>query len=168
MEFIIAKNPNFPGAQEKLTEVLVLSTIPTPAPTITPTATPDFSGAESAFARAQELIRLQDWAGALAALDTIRKLDPTYKTAQVDGMYYFALRNQGHNLITSQGNLEGGIYFLTLAERFGPLDNTANGLREGARAYITGATFWELDWEQAVFYFSQVAGGWPSLLGWRQ
>ncbi len=48
-------------------------------------------------------------------------------------MYYFALRNYGHDLITKQGNLEGGIYYLTLAERFGPLDNTAIGLREGAR-----------------------------------
>lgn len=163
LEFIIQKNPSYPGAQEKLTEVLVLSTIPTPAPTITPTATPDFSGAESAFARAQELIRAQDWAGALGALDTIRKLDPTYKTAQVDGMYYFALRNHGHNLITTQGNLEGGIYYLTLAERFGPLDNNSNALREGARAYAIGASFWELDWEQAVIYFEQVALGFPSL-----
>lgn len=163
LEFIISKDPNFPGAQEKLTEVLVLSTIPTATAAPTITATPDFSGAESAFARAQELIRAQDYPGALTALDTIRKLDPTYKTAQVDGMYYFALRNHGYNLITQQGNLEGGIYYLTLAERFGPLDNTANGLREGARAYITGASFWELDWEQAVNYFSQVAAGWPSL-----
>jgi hypothetical protein len=109
------------------------------------------------------LIRAQDWPGALGALDTIRKLDPTYKTAQVDGMYYFALRNHGYALITNEGNLEGGIYYLTLAERFGPLDNSANGLREGARAYITGASFWELNWEQAVFYFEQVGLGWPSL-----
>ncbi|MCQ3937622.1 MAG: hypothetical protein DPW18_11330 [Chloroflexi bacterium] len=163
LEYIISKDPNFPGAQEKLTEVLVLSSIPTATPAPTLTATPDFSGAESAFARAQELIRAQDWLGALTALDTIRKLDRNFKTAQVDGMYYFALRNQGYDLITKQGNLEGGIYYLTLAERFGPLDNTANGLREGARAYITGASFWELDWEQAVNYFSQVAAGWPSL-----
>jgi hypothetical protein len=63
-------------------------------------------------------------------------------------MYYFALRNHGYDLITKEGNLEGGIYHLTLAERFGPLDNTANGLREGARIYITGASFWELNWEQ--------------------
>ncbi len=163
LEFVIDTDPSFPGASEKLTEVLVLSVIPTPTPLPTLTSTPDFSGAESAYARAQQLILAQDWAGALTALDTIRKLDPSYKTAQVDGMYYFALRNQGHALITKEGNLEGGIYFLTLAERFGPLDNTAVGLREGARAYITGASFWELDWKQAVAYFSQVAAGWPSL-----
>ena len=163
LEFIIQSDPSFPGAQEKLTEVLVLSNVPTPTAAPTATATPDFSGAESAFARAQELIRAQDWNGALTALDTIRKLDPNYKAAQVDGMYYFALRNKGHDLITKEGNLEGGIYYITLAERFGPLDNTARGLRDGARAYMVGASFWELDWEQAKNNFEQVAAGWPSM-----
>lgn len=163
LEFIISNDPGYPGAGQKLTEVLVLSVIPTPTPMPTVTSTPDFSGAESAYQRAQQLILAQDWPGALSALDTIRKLDPSYKTAQVDGMYYFSLRNYGHALITQQGNLEGGIYYLTLAERFGPLDNTAVGLREGARMYITGASFWELDWKQAVDYFSQVGAGWPSL-----
>jgi len=163
LEFVINTDPNYPGASAKLTELLVLSSIPTPTPAPTATSTPDFSGAESAYQRAQQLILAQDWPGSLTALDTIRKLDPTYKTAQVDGMYYFALRNNGYDLITKQGNLEGGIYFLTLAERFGPLDNTAKGLREGARMYITGASFWELDWSQAVEYFSQVSAGWPSL-----
>jgi tetratricopeptide (TPR) repeat protein len=163
LEFIIANEPSYPGAQQKLTEVLVMSSIPTLTPTVTVTSTPDFSGAESAFQRAQQLILAQDWPNALSALDTIRKLDPSYKTAQVDGMYYFALRNYGYDLIKKQGNLEGGIYQLTLAERFGPLDNTAVGLREGARMYITGASFWELDWAQAVAYFSQVGSGWPSM-----
>jgi hypothetical protein len=163
LEFIISHDPNYPGAADKLTEVLVKSTIPTSTPTPTLTATPDFSGAESAFTRAQQLIQAQDWPGALGALDTIRKLDPTYKTAQVDGMYYFGLRNYGVDQITKQCNLEGGIYHLTLAERFGPLDKSAAGLREGARLYITGASFWELDWSQAVNYFAQVNSGWPAL-----
>jgi tetratricopeptide (TPR) repeat protein len=163
LKFIIQNDPNFPGAQTKLTEVMVLSVIPTPTPMPTVTSTPDFSGAESAYQRAQQLINAQDWANALSALDIIRKLDPTYKTAQVDGMYYFALRNYGHYLITQAGNLEGGIYELTLAERFGPLDNTAVQLREGARMYIIGASFWELDWKQAYDYFSQVGNGWPSM-----
>jgi tetratricopeptide (TPR) repeat protein len=163
LEFIIKNDPGFPGAQEKLTEVLVLSSIPTPAPTPTLTPTPDFSGAESAFARAQELIRAQDWLAAMEALDSVRKLDATFRTAQVDGMYYFVLRNYGFSLITNQGNLEGGIYHLTLAERFGPLDNSSRGLRDAARVYLTGASFWELNWEQALFYFVQVGSGWPSL-----
>ncbi|MCI0549753.1 MAG: hypothetical protein L0287_02230, partial [Anaerolineae bacterium] len=128
-----------------------------------PTTTPDFTGAEQAFTRSQQLIAAQDWTGAISALDEMRKLDPNYQTSLVDGMYYFALRNYGYDLITRQGNLEGGIYQLTLAERFGPLDRDSNGLREGARFYLIGASFWELDWEQAIFYFDQVYRGWSGL-----
>ncbi len=162
LEFIISNDPGFPGAQEKLTQVLVLRNVPTPTITPSLTPTPDFTGAEQAFTRAQQLIAAQDWQGALGALDDMRKLDPSYQQSQVDGMYYFAFRNYGYNLITQQGNLEGGIYQLTLAERFGPLDRDTNGLREGARVYIIGASFWELNWEQAVFYFDQ-ARNWGNL-----
>lgn len=163
LEFIIAHNPDFPGAQQKLTDVLVLLNKPTPSPTPSLTPTPDFTGAEQAFARAQQLIAAQDWPGAIGALDEMRKLDPNYQTSQVDGMYYFALRNYGYDLLTKQGNLEGGIYQFTLAERFGMLDRDAAGLREGARYYLIGASFWELDWQQAIFYFDQVYRGWPGL-----
>jgi len=162
LEFIISNNPSFAGAQEKLTEVLVLRNVPTPTITPSLTPTPDFTGAEQAFTRAQQLIAAQDWPGALGALDQMRKLDASYQQSQVDGMYYFALRNYGYNLIIQQGNLEGGIYQLTLAERFGPLDRDTNGLREGARVYIIGASFWELNWEQALFYFDQ-ARNWGNL-----
>jgi len=158
LEYIIGKDSSFPGAQEKLTEVLVLMNQPTPTLTPSLTPTPDFTGAEQAFTQAQQQIAAQDWPGAIGTLDQIRKLDPTYKTGQVDGMYYFALRNYGYDLITKQGNLEGGIYQFTLAERFGPLDRDAAGLREGARFYLIGASFWELDWAQALQYFNQIAG----------
>ena len=106
---------------------------------------------EEIFQRAQQYINILDWPHAIENLDTLRRKDSTYRTAEVDGMYYFSLRNYGYDLITKQGNLEGGIYQLTLAERFGPLDSTANGLREGARLYILGASFWDLDWKNAVF-----------------
>jgi tetratricopeptide (TPR) repeat protein len=162
LEWIIANDPTFPGAQEKLTEVLVLSNQPTPTLTPSLTPTPDFTGAEQAYGRAQQLIAAQDWPGAIGALDQMRKLDPNYQTSQVDGMYYFSLRNYGYSLI-QQGNLEGGIYQLTLAERFGPLDRDSNGVREGARYYLIGASFWELNWREAVNYFDQVYRGWSGL-----
>ena len=166
LEYILLKDPSFPGAQEKLTEVLVQISlregIQSPTPTPVPTTTPDFTGAEQAYSRAAQLISAQDWPGALNALDELRKLDVSYQSSQVDGMYYFALRNYGYTLITQKGNLEGGIYQLALAERFGPLDRDSNGLREGARVYLIGASFWELDWAQALFYFEQ-ARAWGNL-----
>ncbi len=157
LEYVIKNDPQFPGAQQKLTEVLVLMNAPTPTVTPSLTPTPDFSGAEQAFAKAQQLIAAQDWSNALSALDQVRKLGPSYNTSQVDGMYYFALRNYGYALV-QQGNLEGGIYYFTLAERFGPLDRDATGLRQGARYYLIGASFWQLDWKQSLDYFNQVAG----------
>jgi tetratricopeptide (TPR) repeat protein len=157
LEFILQNDPTFPGALDTLTQVLVLSNQPTPTPTASVPPTPDFGGAESAFAKAQQLVAAQDWSNALSALDQIRKLDPTYNVSLVDGMYYFSLRNYGMALI-GQGNLEGGIYQLTLAERFGPLDNTAHILHDNARIYLDAASFWELDWRRAVEAFAQLNG----------
>ncbi|MFZ5857097.1 MAG: hypothetical protein ACOYZ6_09710 [Chloroflexota bacterium] len=163
LKFIIEHNPSFPEASQKLAEVMVMAAIPTATPLPTVTPTPDLSGVEEIYQRALQASNSLDWPNALANLDTLRRKDPTYRTAEVDGMYYFALRNYGYDLIIKQGNLEGGIYQLTLAERFGPLDSQANGLREGARLYVLGASFWDLDWKNAVFYFYQLYTGWPSL-----
>jgi len=162
LEYIIQKDPSFPGAQEMLTEALIKSAVPTATITPSPTPTVDLTGVEEIFQRAQQYMNILDWPNAIANLDTLRKKDASYRVAEVDSMYYFALRNYGMDLI-KQGNLEGGIYQLTLAEHFGPLDNSANGLREAARSYITAASFWELDWKNAVAYFSEVYAGWPSL-----
>ncbi len=165
-EYIISVDPNYPGVTQALTEVMLkLSITPTVTPTLTPslTPTPDLRGVQSIFDRANQLFAAGDWNGAITALDELRKADPAFQTANVDGMYYLCLRNLGVDKISREGNLEGGIYYLTLAERFGPLDGTSLGLREGAKLYLTGASFWELDWDQVIFYFSQVYQGWPGL-----
>lgn len=163
LEYIIQNNPRFPGAQNELTKILVLSTIPTATNTPTITPTRDLRGEQAMFATAQQLIAAGDWGNAIAQLDQLRKENPRFKAAQVDGMYYFALRNYGMGMIQQGGNLEGGIYELTLAERFAPLDSTASAVREGARAYIQASSFFGVDWKRSVDYFSQVASGWPSL-----
>jgi hypothetical protein len=119
----------------------------------------------------------RDWDGIISTLDSLRKADPNYHTPEVDGMYYIALRSRGICKIYPQAfysldtqcenlhpiNLEGGIYDLTLAERFGPLDGQADSLRTYARLYITGASFWDQDWQQAQSFFLQVMSAMPSL-----
>lgn len=163
LEFILQKDAGFPGATEKLTQVLLMSSItPTPTPTPVP-PTADLRGAQALFERAQQLMAAQDWNNAILTLDQLRKEDPTYHTAEVDGMYYIALRNYGVDKIAKMGELEGGMYYLALAERFGPLDSYADSLRSGARLYTTGASFWEIDWPKAVDYFGQAANAWPSM-----
>jgi tetratricopeptide (TPR) repeat protein len=159
LEYIIGIDPSFPGAMEKLTEVMVLSTIPTATPYVSPTPEliVDETNYDGLLAQAKQLIEAQQWQNAIVVLDTLRRKDVTFHTVEVDGMYYFALRNLGVDLIQA-GNLEGGIYELTLAERFAPLDNVAHVLRDNARFYITAASFWELDWKLASQYFAQLNG----------
>lgn len=170
-QYVIQQDPNYPGVQDKLVDVLLkLSLSPTASVGITPmfTATPDLRGIESIFSQARESIAAQDWTVALENLDALRKADATYKTVEVDGMYYIALIQRGQTKIVNQDckavSLEGGIYDLTLAERFGPLDNLSEGLRNWARLYITGASFWEIDWTQVLFYFDQVYLNLPYLM----
>ena len=165
-EYIVQNDANYPGAAEGMAQaILGMNQTATPEPTLPPTltATPDLRGTEAIFANAQQLINAGDWTNALTALDQLRKDDPNYETAKVDGMYYFALRYNGYDKITKEGDLEGGIYYLTLAERFGPLDSTANDSREAARLYIIAASFWEINWEQAVNYFGQLAAYAPNI-----
>jgi tetratricopeptide (TPR) repeat protein len=167
-EYVIKLDPNFPSAQEKMTEVMMaiaLSKTPTAAaptalPTLTPT--PDTRAEEEIFINARDLVNNKDWFAALDVLDTLRNKNINYRTIEVDGMYYTALRFRGLAKINT-GNLEGGLYDLALVERFAPLDVDANGVRTWTRIYITGAAYWGVRWDRVVFYFEQIAPYFPGL-----
>ncbi len=184
-EFIIQHNPEFPGVQAAYTNMLVQMMItPTPTITLTPTIspTPDSRGVDEIYNNIVALLTApgadlcgRDWDGIIAKLDSLRKADITYHAAEVDGMYYISLRNRGMCKIYPQTfepnascqdlhiNLEGGIYDLTMAEAFGPLDTAADGLRTWARMYIAGASFWDQDWVQAQNFFAEVMASVPHL-----
>jgi len=169
---VIELNPNYPGVTDKLAEVLLLinaTATPSPMPTALPTVTPDTRAIEesgeieSLFSQAEQQLLNEDWAGAIESLLQVRKKDSSYRMVQIDGMLFLALRNLGIQKISLLGELEEGVYYLALAERFGPLDSEAQGLLTWTKLYITGASFWELDWSQVVHYFSQVAPQMPGL-----
>jgi hypothetical protein len=83
---------------------------------------------------------------------------------EVDSMLYVAFRNRGVEKILSGGELESGLYDLSQAELFGPLDTEAAGFRNWARLYLIGASFYSVqDWAQAAFYLGQVAPFAPNL-----
>jgi hypothetical protein len=93
----------------------------------------------------------------------IRKTDAGYEALEIDRMYYLAYRNRGVYRISVEGNLEGGIFDINRAELFGPIDIEAANWRQWAEWYLTGASFWGLDWEQVVEYFQLVAPVAPNL-----
>lgn len=173
-QYVLQLDPTFPGAAEKLTEVMVIlaqQTTPTtaPTPTLAITATPDTRTTDQLYALAQQYLRAQDWNNAILALDALRTADLAYHTVEVDGMYYTALRYRGVNKILVEGNLEGGMYDLAVVERFGPLDKEAAQYRDLARMYMAGTSYWGIDWYQVVTYLSQVYMSLPGLhdsTGW--
>ena len=143
-------------------------TTPTPQPSPTPeapvyTPTPDLRGAQELYDTALQQIASGAWDDAIRTIEALRENDITFRTVQVDGFLYIALRNRGLQKILAEGSLEPGIFDLTMAERFAPLDNRAEGLRTWTRLYLTGASFWDVDWCQVVFYFEQVYPHLPNL-----
>jgi tetratricopeptide (TPR) repeat protein len=166
LEYIIQIDPNFPNVSDQLAFVLTQQRItasPTLAPSPTLTPTPDYRGRDDLFTQAQALLVGRDWTGTIDTLLLLRKNYPDYMPVKVDGMLYVALRNRGIDKIATQHDLEGGNYDLTLAERFGPLDAEARNWRDWADQYIRGASFWDVDWAQAVYYFSMLADAAPNL-----
>jgi len=168
-EYVIELNPNYPGVTDALANVLLMlnaTATPSPAPTASITPTPDtreVDEIESLFRQGEQQMANDDWSGAINSLLAVRKKDSSFMMIQVDGMLFLALRNLGLEKIARQADLEGGMYDLALAKRFGPLDSEAEGYLSWTQLYITGASFWELDWGQAVFYFAQVAPQLPGL-----
>jgi tetratricopeptide (TPR) repeat protein len=165
-EYVIRLDPAYPGAADMLAEVLLeinTTATPTTMPTPTLTPTPDTRGIDGLFDTANQQMSNNEWDTAIETLLRLRKQDPTYRAVNIDGMLFLALRNRGMDKIAKQADLEGGLYDLALAARFGPLDNEAQGYMNWTTLYLTGASFWDLDWRQVVSYFEQIAPQLPYL-----
>ena len=168
LDYVIGIDQNYPGAQEVYQEVIMLlypTASPTPMMTSTPapTATPDTRGEEEMFQSIQQAMYNQQWESALDQMDALRDKNLEYRGLEVDGMYYIALRNYGIQLINS-GYLESGIYKITLAESFGPIDSNASSQRDAARSYLAGAGFWEINWSKALEYYANAAAVSPNMM----
>lgn len=163
-EYVLQIEPNFPGLQEKYTQTMIeMAKNSQPTQTMMPTATADMRGVETLFAQAQQLVNAKQGTAALVALDALRNQDIHYRTLEVDALYYMALRFSGIDKIAVQADQEGGLYDLTLASKFAPLDHEALNYATWARNYITAISFWNVDWERVVYYLNQVYSASPGL-----
>lgn len=170
LDYILLHDPNFPGATDTLSQVLAVlyaTSTPTPLPpaatATSPPPTPDLRPFEEQLLSAKNLVDLQEWSKAIESLLALRQSDPAYQTSRVDGLLWVSLRSRGVQKIYQEANLEGGIYDLALAERFGVIDIEAAVARNMARLYLYGLAFWEVYPQQAVYYFEQVASAMPNL-----
>lgn len=154
LEYVLQIYPNYPDAMNQLTAVMVEMAKTNPEEALQSSAataipTVDTSNLESLFQKSQSLLVSQDWENLLVNVNGLRNTDPTYKSIQVDGMYYMALRNVAMKRISS-GHLEVGIYYLTLANQIGPIDNEAQGYMNNAVMYLNALEGYGVYWEQTV------------------
>jgi tetratricopeptide (TPR) repeat protein len=155
-EYVIRLDPTYPQAAEQLAAALVglkapLSTLAPPA-----TPTPNLAPVEDLLAQALASFENQDWSTTIDTLLALRAKDPAFHSVEVDGMLYASLRNRGLQRIRDEGLLEEGIYDLSRAERFAPLDNDAQEYRSWAELYLQANSYYGVNWAQAVYYFAQV------------
>jgi tetratricopeptide (TPR) repeat protein len=158
-EYVLSLDPNFEGASDLLNQALMAMNQPTSTPSPiaspTPTETPDFSSFEGMFASAQAAFAREDWDTALDIMIRLRGEDSEYRLAEVNQMMDVALRNRGMQKLFA-GDLEQGIYDLTLSERFNPLDSQAASWRRSAAFYVFANSYFGLDWSLAMEYFGQI------------
>jgi tetratricopeptide (TPR) repeat protein len=154
-EAIIRYDPSFPGAEEKLIEAYVAINVPTITPTARPTPTPDPSPPDQLFEHAKTALAAEDWDTVISKLLVLRSKDPTYRSVEADGMMYIALRSRGMDSI-AQGLMEEGLYDLSLAERFGPLDRDASFRRTLAQQYLLANSYIGLNWAKVAELFASL------------
>lgn len=167
LDYVIEVDRDYPGAMETYQQVMLAlypTASPTPMVTATPAPTPtqDTRGEEEMFQSIQQAVYAQNWELAINMIKALRDRNLSYRGLEVDGLYYIALRNYGIQMINS-GNLEQGIYNITLAEALGPIDSSADSLRNAARSYLAGAGFWEINWSKALEYYSNAAMTMPNM-----
>jgi len=168
LDYIIEKYPEFPGIADLMTQVIGKLNEPIPTATqiaiatIEPgvTATPDLRGAEEKFTQLTQHIANQEWDLAVQTVQSLKESNFDYRTIEVDGLYFIALRNRGIQRIWA-GELEQGMYDLSIAAELGALDSQAAGAESWATTYLTGASYWDVNWPGAVEIFGQLYAQMP-------
>ena len=169
-EYVLQIYPDFPGLTENYTQVMVkLAESGQDQNQVMTTPTVDTRSAEALFNQAVQEVQTKQWASAINTLEALRNEDYTYRTLEVDGLYFIALRHFGIEKIVNEGDLEVGLYLLAILEQYAPLEHDAVNYSNWASLYLTGASYWEVDWQQVLNYFSQLYTAFPYLhdgTGW--
>lgn len=166
-EYVIQVDPAFPGVLESMARLsIIMNATATPVvlPTFTPAPTVDLSGVEAMLAQAKQLLAAQDYDNTIKTLDSIRKQNPTFKTLEIDGLYYLAYRSRGIQFILAKGELEQGIFNFALARLYGPTDKEANDAEAIAKMYLNAARYFGWDWEKAIGTLGEMYQTYPAMI----
>ena len=154
--WILERNPGYPGAAEKLAEARRLLENGGVSADATPIPPSEANTNEERFAEAQALYNEQQWEAAINRLEMLRAQAPDYQPEQVEEMLYESLRQLGLRYIRTDERLEEGIVLLDRAALIRPLDDISEGERLIASLYVTGKTYWGLNWPIVIQNFSEI------------
>jgi tetratricopeptide (TPR) repeat protein len=151
--WILARDPDYPGAAEGLAEARRLAAAGTPSATALPTS--QASTLEELVLEAEQYLAAQQWEIAIARLQDVQTMDPRYREVEIKEMLYEALKTLG--LIYVRGErIEEGIFLLEQAETIRPLDDQSGGELLLATLYIEGKTYSGLNWPIAIENFKAI------------
>lgn len=156
LEYVSRLDPSYPNIAERLGEALLALNAPTATPVERLTPTPNLAPVGALFDHSLAAFEAEDWDLSLDLLLALRAKDAEFKSLEVDRLMFGALRNRGVNRISVEGRLEEGIYDLSRAQRFGPLDREADNWKSWAQLYLLANSYMGLDWSQAAFYYGQL------------
>ncbi len=153
--WILERDPTYPGIAEQLAaaEQLVLPIGGTSTPTLAPASSDQ--DLETLFAEAQRYHVSGQWENAITRLEEIQGRDPRFREAEVKELLFSSLQSLG--LIYIRGNrIEEGILLLEQAAQIRPLDDAAQGEVYLGTLYLTGQSYWGLDWRIVIQNFEAI------------
>ena len=151
--YVLERDPQYPGAAEKL--LLAQAARPTALPTPAPAVTARGENPAEVLALAEEYAAEENWTGVIAQIARLHAIDPKYEVVRADALLFNALRQRGIARITGEA-MEAGIFDLDQAAAFSPLDEEAKSYRAWARLYLAGKSYWVVNWAEAADIFGQL------------
>lgn len=148
--WILDHDPDYPGVTEHLAEAEQQLSQTGVSPDSQPTLPPsEASNPEELFTEAQTYYEDEQWQNAITRLRELEALDSTFRTIEVQEMLHESLKSLGITYIRGD-RLEEGLFLLEQAAVIQPLDDQTEGERRLATLYMTGRSYWNLNWPVVI------------------
>ena len=153
-------------APSPVPSVAPLLLVPPDSEPVTPAADQIVLPTEQLFSQAQTAVETGNWDEALATLDQLQALDPSFLPDDVDTLRFETLSGQAKALLADDRYEEAlRIYDHALGLRS---DAALSAERDLVSLYIDALSRWRLDWAQTVQYLGQIYEARPDFLDVRE
>lgn len=168
LEWILERDPGYPGAIELLDELKALLNKPaTPTAIALETSEPVNEpsppaglGSAAEFDELEMLVAEERWDQAITAIIAFQSKYPDFRRQDTDKLLYNAYLNLGQILVMGD-QVELGLFYLEQAEKLGDLPPGAEDQRTWADLYLLGISYYGVDWDTSLFYFRGLCAAAP-------